>query len=82
MLRFPFIRYSIYCLVLLIMLFFNYFTVGTFFVTSICFVLIEKILSVKKYDKKTENKFIDYGWIILLILTFVIIFLNRDYIVY
>ncbi len=81
MFKLPLIRYSILSLLLLSALFLNFFTVGLFFFLGITFSAIEKFLSYKKYDKQTNNIFIDFGWVPILLVTFIIIYIYRDLII-
>ncbi|WP_203363823.1 hypothetical protein [Bacillus sp. REN10] len=74
MLRLPLVRYLLFGCVLLLLLFEGYFTVGTFFIISTSFAVIEKLLDKKDYDKKTGKKAIDYGWVLILALTFLTIY--------
>ncbi len=82
MFKLPIIRYTFFCSVLLVLLFSNLFTVGTFFLVGGSFAIIEKFLDYKKYDKKTGKIIIDYGWILIFILTLLIIYFNKSYIIF
>lgn len=76
-LRLPFIRYTIFCMILLLLLFIDYLGVLHFFVLSAGFSVLESYLTKKNFDKKVDNKFIDYGWIIVVLITLAIILLDK-----
>ncbi|KAB7709069.1 hypothetical protein F9802_02795 [Bacillus aerolatus] len=73
LLRLPFTRWTIFCAIILVLLFTNYLGVFTFFVLGAGFSILESYLTKKNFDKKTGNKFIDYGWSGLWLITLAII---------
>ncbi|MBM4763728.1 hypothetical protein [Bacillus sp. B15-48] len=79
LLKLPLTRWTIFCVIILALLFSNYLGVFTFFVLSAGFSVLESYLTKKNFDKKTGNKIIDYGWIgfLLITLTIVLIFVFK-----
>lgn len=75
LLRLPFIRWTIFYVIILALLFTGHLGVLTFFVLGAGFSIVERYLTRKRFDKKTGNQFIDYGWIGLWLLTSVLIFI-------
>ncbi len=73
LLRYPFTRYTIFCMVILILLFLDCLGVLTFFILGAGFSILESYLTKKDFDKEIGNKFIDYGWIVMLLITLAIV---------
>lgn len=70
LLRLPFTRWTIFCVII-----YRSFRGPYFFILGAGFSIVERYLTRKRFDKKTGNQFIDYGWIGLWLLTSILIFI-------
>ncbi|KKE78617.1 hypothetical protein DTX80_18025 [Bacilli bacterium] len=75
-LRLPFVRTLIFCILVLILLFTNQLNVLAFFLLGGLYSLIESIASKREFDIKTGNKFIDFGWYSFLLVTILLVIID------
>lgn len=75
-LRLPFVRTIIFCILILTLLFINQLNVLLFFLLGGLYALTESIMSKKGGDINTGNKFIDFGWIFFLLITMFLVLID------
>lgn len=67
--RFPFFRAVVYCLLILALLFSDSLNYLNFFAISALYALIQRLTLRYKFNRFTNNKLIDFGWLPILIVT-------------
>ncbi|WP_101933002.1 hypothetical protein [Virgibacillus dokdonensis] len=76
MLRLPFVRTLIFCVLVLVLLFTNKLTVLNFFVLGSLYSFIESLMSKKELDVEAESKWIDIGWLFNLLTTMILVIIK------
>lgn len=69
LLRMEWLRYIVFCIVLLSLVFSQNLSVGSFFLLSAGFVLMNKIIEKKGLNKEPSNKWFVIGYVALVIAT-------------
>jgi len=75
-LRLPFVRTLIFCILVLILLFINLLNILAFFLLGGFYSLIESVATKRDFDIKTRNKFIDFGWFPFLLITMLLVVID------
>ncbi len=75
-LRLPFVRTLIFCILVLFLLVINKLTVLNFFVLGGLYSLIESLMAKKELDVETGNKWMDIGWVFILLTTMILVIIH------
>ncbi|MCD5324549.1 MULTISPECIES: hypothetical protein [Pontibacillus] len=69
--RLPIFRAVVYCLLVLVLLFSDSLNYLNFFAISVIYVVIQRLALRYEFDRSTNNKLIDFGWLPIVIATMV-----------